>query len=71
MFSNKNYRLIASRFVDQMRLFLNETVKSPGITASVSRIFPPKFALIIIACLRVSNAVPKQYSFSGVVNRMK
>lgn len=47
-----------SLFVDQIRLFLNEAVRSPGTTASVSRILPPKFALIIMAYLRVSKPVP-------------
>lgn len=56
-----SYRLIASLFVDQIRLFLNEAVRSPGTTASVSRILPPKFALIIIAHLRVSNPVPENF----------
>lgn len=47
-----------SLFVDQIRLFLNETVRSPGTTASVSRILPPKFALIIMAYLRVFLSKP-------------
>lgn len=55
------YRLMASLFVDQMRLFLNDAERSPGITASVSRILPPKIALIMIAYLRVSKPVPNEW----------
>lgn len=62
------YRLMASLFVDQINLFLNEAVRSPGTTASVSRILPPKIALIMIACLRVSNPVPVNY-FSLIISQ--
>lgn len=64
-------RLIASLFVDQIRLFLNEAVRSPGTTASVSRILPPKFALMIMAFLRVSNPVPEKRFNNNIIAQIK